>query len=63
MSQQCPACQSPASAVVTVSMGDSWQDTFGKPPHSLLSEYQMVHVGGTDGQSLVVFLHTQKDMQ
>lgn len=58
----CPLCEQQFSRYVTVKMGDSWADSFGKPPHSLLSEYMMVHSAQTrDG--LKVFLHTETDLK
>lgn len=64
MTDVCPACENRASATVSLSMGDNWKDTFGKPPHSLFSTYQMVHVGGQNSRGeLVVYLHTQEDLQ
>jgi hypothetical protein len=60
---ECPACEQEASATVTLSMGDGWSDTFGKPPHSLFSTYVMLHVGGQEQGDLVVYCHTQSDLQ
>lgn len=60
MGEQCPACGQEAQATVSVGMGDTWKGVMGKPPHSLLTTYQMIHVGGTtrDGD-LKLFLHGQ----
>jgi hypothetical protein len=63
MTHECPACEQEASKKITLSMGDGWADTFGKPPHSLFSKYVMVHVGEQQQGSLVVYCHTQTDLQ
>lgn len=59
---ECPICEQHASKTVQIKMGNSWRDTFGKPPHSFFSDYLMVHVApGRRGR--VAFLHSEKDLQ
>lgn len=39
MSDECPNCGAPYSDRVTVEMGDSYSDVFGRTPRSLISQY------------------------
>lgn len=62
--ETCPACEQEASATAEIGMGDNWSDVVGRPPHSLFSDYVMVHVGGTNSRGeIVVFFHTERDLQ
>lgn len=62
MTEKCPLCEQPASATATIKMGQSWTDTFGKPPSSLFDTYLMVHVAPVQGGK-VAFLHSERDIQ
>lgn len=59
----CALCEMEYTSKSEISNGTSWADAVGKPPHSLFTEYRAVHAVPTQRGSVMVFLHTEDDMQ
>lgn len=68
--EDCPNCGAPASATVTVGMGDRYEAVFGRPPLSLFAEYARVcpdpaaarRASRRSTVEVEVFLHRHEDV-
>jgi hypothetical protein len=43
--------------------GQTWLDTFGKPPSSLFDKYMMIHVVPTSHSAKTAFLHKSERVE
>lgn len=63
MTVECPLCGERASNSVSIQPGDSWVDSFGKPPHSFFDSHVMLHAQTNANGDRVIYVHTKRDLQ